>query len=198
MKKKMKPAVPEHPLFRATRELATDQQRVDWLLRFANQPDVEKLSSEQIDETYEYLFAFAANRAPSFGTEEELPRSAAVLFEIQDAVRSGLRQAIRLGKFGDRTRTASDPQVRGWVGWQVSLDGIRRRVMRGQSSYQGTLRAVFLAAVADVIAEDREKRLEMCARPTCGRFFWKRSGMKYCSSSCAAADRQKRWRTKER
>ncbi len=186
MKKKIKRPVPEHSLFRARRELATDQQRVDWLLRFANQPDVEKLSAGGVDELHYFLFAFAAKGQASFGIKEELPRSAASLYQLQEEARSGLRQAIKID--------ASGKVFRGFVGWPVELDGIKRRVMRGQSSYQGPLRAVFLAAVADVIAEDSEKRLEMCARPTCERFFWKRSRMKYCSSPCAAADRQKRWR----
>lgn len=179
-------AAPEHPLFRAERELATDQQRVDWMLRFANQSDVEKLSQDEVDEIHEYLFAFAANRQPSFGTKEELPRSAAALYAIQDALRSGLRQAIRL----------DDRKVHGFAGWEVALDSIGRRVMRGQSSYQGPLRAVFLAAVADLIAADNEKRFEECVRSTCRRFFWRRGSTKYCSKLCADADRQRRWRRK--
>jgi hypothetical protein len=188
MKRKSGRAVSEHPLFRAERELASDQKRIDWLLAFANQPDVEKLSSDKVDEVHDYLFAFAANRASSFGTEEEWPRTAAALFEIQDAVRSGLRQAIKL----------DNSNVGGFAGWEVALDGVKRRTLRGQHpAYQGSLRTVFLAAVADVIANDREKRLEMCTRPTCERFFWKRGRMKYCSNPCADADRQKRWRNKE-
>jgi hypothetical protein len=188
MKKRKTTTPPEHSVLRAMRELATEEKCVSWLLDFANQPDVEKLSAGEVDELHDFLFAFAAKGQSGFGTKEELPRSAAALFQLQEEARSGLRQAIRL----------DDPKAHGFVGWSVQLDGIERRVMRGKASYQGPLRAVFLAAVADVIAEDREKRLEMCIRPTCERFFWKRGRTKYCSKLCADADRQKRWRTKER
>ncbi len=186
MKKKIRRAVPEHPYFRAKRELANQQQRVDWLLGFANQSSVEKLSSDEIHQTYTYLRAFSAKDADSSGTTIELPYSAAFLYEIQQTLRSGLRIAIKL-----------DDRVGGHAGWPVTLDNIERRVFRGHSSYRGPLRAIFLAAVADAIAEDREKRFEMCARPTCERFFWKRASMKYCSNPCADADRQKRWRNNQ-
>jgi len=188
MKKRKPQTLSDHPILRAMRELATGERRVSWLLDFANQPDVEKLSTEEVDELHAHLFAFAAKGESSFGTDEELPRSAATLYQLQEALRSGLRQAIKL----------DDSRVGGFVGWEVALDGIRRKVFRGRSAYRGELRAVFLAAVADVIAEDREKRLEICARPTCERFFWKRGRTKYCSKQCADADRQKRWRIKER
>jgi len=186
MKKTKKRTVPADP-FRIRRELTTHEQRVKWLLHFANQPGVEKLTPGEVDELREYLFWFAAKGQDTFGTAGE-SLTAAALYEIQDALRSGLRQAIRL----------DDSRVHGFVGWETSLDSVKRRVSRGRSAYQGTPRATFLAAVADLIAEDSEKRFEICARPTCERFFWKHGPAKYCSKLCADADRQKRWRTKER
>jgi hypothetical protein len=182
MKKQPRPADP----FRVRRELTTHEQRVTWLLHFANQRDVEKLTPSEVDKLGEHLFEFAAKGEDTFVWQGE-SLTAAALYKIQDQLRSGLRQAIRL----------DDSKVHGFVGWETSLDGVTRRVSRGRSGYQGSPQATFLGAVSDLIVEDREKRFEICVRPTCERFFWKRGGSKYCSKQCADADRQKRWRNKE-
>jgi hypothetical protein len=172
---------------RAMRELETEEQRIDWLLTFANQLDVDKLSTDQLDEIYDGpLFIFSL-RGGEGGVEEERPRSAAELFVLQEALRSGLRQSIKL----------DDSRVGGFAGWEIALDQVKRRVFRGHSCYFGPLRAAFLAAAADVIVEDREKRLMIC--PKCERFFLrKHRRARYCTSRCADAARQKRYRTAER
>jgi hypothetical protein len=176
----------------AMREMATDTGRLRWLFEFANRNDLLGLSPEQLAEQYAHLFAFAANRQKTLETEmlsaeADAANARAWLFEIQEALRSGLRQVIQL----------DSPREAGFTGWETDLDGVKRRVRRGRSAYRGPLRTTFLAAVADVIADDREKRIELCAKSICKRFFWKVGRARYCSRSCADADRQKRWRTKE-
>jgi hypothetical protein len=175
----------------AAREMLTDEARLRWLFEFANREDLLELSHQQLVSQYAHIFAFAA-KGRTFSSEMQIAQQAesqmsdarAFLFEIREALRSGLRQVIELG----RSRKAD------FVGWETNLDGVTRRVMRGSSAYEGPLRTTFLAAVADVIAEDRQKRIELCPRYACKRFFWKAGGAKYCSRNCADADRQKRWR----
>jgi len=172
------------------------QSRIERLLAFANQRDIERLPDDALGEAYDFIFDFVRGDAKGLSVEEEEPRSGAALLRLQEALCSGLRQGVKL----DRSPLpgGGEAVVSVFYGWEVSLEGLKRYVLRGQSAYHGTLRAVLLAALADLIANDRAKRLAMCQRPTCERFFWKKdTRQNYCSKNCADADRQKRWRTKE-
>jgi hypothetical protein len=185
MKRKAKTAVPEHPFFRALRELGTEQARRRWLFEFVSRNDIESLSQKQGDEIYDYLWAFC--RAQGV---EHVEANAADLMLLQEEARSGLRQAILHEEVGK-------PVVRGRAGWEVRVDDVVRHVSRGSCHTSGPLRTLFLSAVADIIAADRDKRIRKCARPTCKRPFYKFGRVKYCSKACADADRQMRWRNKE-
>jgi hypothetical protein len=186
MKRKVKIAFPEATFSRAQRELSTEQGRRRWLFDFVGRDDIGSLSPKQVTEMYDYLHAFCRTK----GIIIEDP-GAASLALLQEEARSGLRQSILHEEVGK-------PVFRGFrVGWEVRVDDVVRHVTRGSCHTSGPLRTLFLSAVADLIAADRDKRIRECARPTCERPFYKFGRVKYCCKACADADRQMRWRNKE-
>lgn len=177
-------------IIEALQELKTDEARLHWLLDFVNRKDLLDLSPEQVEELADYCTAFS--RA---GTEADVKRdlTPAGMFELQQAAITGLRMAIQM----DNLNRSGGPEQRGRVGWRLELDRVVRHTVRAQpAGFEGPLRTVVLATAGDLVAADHERRIEICAKPGCGRFFLRFGRQKYCSQNCADTDRQKRYRDK--
>jgi hypothetical protein len=183
--------------FEVMLELKDEETRLKRLCDLINRKGLLELSESHLFEVQEFIIGFALRAGGiQFRGQRYDPShpnaptrlSAPELYEMQQTAASGVRQAILF----------DDGKSFGNVGWRLEIEPIVRHTVRGRENrYHGALRTIFLLAVADVMAADHEKKIAVCRKATCEKFFVRSGRSKYCSRSCADAARQRRWRTKE-
>ncbi len=177
----------------------TDRLRLKWLIKFVNTDfQSPQRTPDELDEVDHQILAFIYRgttippiTAKGAGWIDYEPRSAQAITALRNSAGFGLREVAKI----------PDNVAGPLVGWDVNEPDdegnrplVERRVRKGFSVLNGPRRAVFLAAVADLIASEEGHRIKQCAAEDCGEIFYKWKRGMYCSSRCAGRARIRRFR----
>jgi hypothetical protein len=187
----------------------TNRQRLKWLIDFANTDIQSPRRSPEELENLDWQVNHFVDGGVSHGAgamEYSTPSPELDLVHLRNHALYGLHEVAKVAV----ERGPKDPpgvvNRAAWDGWNPNaisigntrppLDGLVRIVRRGFSAYSGPRLAVFLTAVADLIASEEGKRIQECAAKDCTAIFYRWKRGLYCSKKCSQRARVQRYRNK--
>jgi hypothetical protein len=182
---------------------STNRQRLRWLIRFANTDIQNPRRSPEELENLDWEIGHFIKAADSYRGMTYLAQSELALVHLRNLVSYGLHKVaeipLRRGPKDPPAAINIDP-LSGWDpnalddGNKRPMDDLVRTVQRGSSAYFGPRRAVFLAAVVDLISSEEGKRIHECTAKDCTTIFYRWKRGLYCSKQCSQRARVQRHR----
>ena len=152
-----------------------ESTRLQWLLKFAQTLDFERIANSKFERTKKQIKAFAATTSSSFEIQSKA---------ISRRAMAGMAAAVKDGLLAYAKGNSWDlPPMQLSASLIPDLDTV---------VYDGSWNDVFLISAANLIPIARGL-LRVCARPGCSVLFVRRKRKIFCSVRCADRERMLRF-----